>query len=171
MRTRATADMWGKAGRVSRAGQCGRGGREVDHRATHRVGLARQGLLQDAGELGVTVGHVAGLGIRQRHDNVTQRGQRRVDTAGLLQPAFPAGARGEVCSNQSSRGSTQGHAQERKDHATTANPGTPREPRTGHGAQKTTVMTGAVRRAERKRRGRGTCPRPDARARCPPSPP
>jgi hypothetical protein len=53
--------------------------------AVYRFGVASEGVLQQARQLGVTVRHVRTLGVDQRLDHVAQRGQRQVDVIGLLQ--------------------------------------------------------------------------------------
>jgi hypothetical protein len=53
--------------------------------AAYRFGVASEGVLQQARQLGVTVGHVRALGVDERLDHVAQRSQRQVDVVGLLQ--------------------------------------------------------------------------------------
>mmetsp|Transcript_57268 Transcript_57268/g.150720 ORF Transcript_57268/g.150720 Transcript_57268/m.150720 type:complete len:365 (+) Transcript_57268:1004-2098(+) len=59
------------------------GGRARDDE--RRLRVASQGLLQHAGELGVAVGHVRVLLVRQRVDDVAQGGQGPVDVLGLVE--------------------------------------------------------------------------------------
>jgi len=56
----------------------------VDSGEEHGVGIAAQGILEEARELGVTVRHVRGVALGQRHDHDAQRAQRLVDDHGLL---------------------------------------------------------------------------------------
>ena len=48
--------------------------------------VASQGVLQESGELGVTVGDVAALPVHQVGDDVAKHHEREVDLHGLLQP-------------------------------------------------------------------------------------
>ena len=44
------------------------------------------GTLEESGEFGVAVGHVAVLAVDQRRDDVAERRQAQVDLGGLAQP-------------------------------------------------------------------------------------
>mmetsp|Transcript_34955 Transcript_34955/g.110415 ORF Transcript_34955/g.110415 Transcript_34955/m.110415 type:complete len:251 (+) Transcript_34955:555-1307(+) len=60
-----------------------RGGARHDQR---RAGRATERILQDSGELGVSVGDVAALAVRERLDHVAEGGEGLVDLLRLLQP-------------------------------------------------------------------------------------
>ena len=91
VRTRLVLDFLGAVGELERGKGLGRvEGRRGARAEQRRHGVAPEGILQEPGQLGIAVGDVQRLPVRELVDDVAEEGQREVDVLGLLE-ALPCG--------------------------------------------------------------------------------